>query len=121
MITARQRRKVLVLSGGPYVRNLLNLIEKLDVQNAAQRDALLATVNRQRFDAVVVDLRWPSLPSKVEVCGFAGIRPAWDGNLLVITAEINGPKTLDMIEQYLINGAQLAPLSFISQRHESAQ
>ena len=104
MAPALQHRKVLVLSAGPYIRNLLALMQELDSQNRMDAEPLLATINRQEFDAVVLDLRWSDLKPQDEVRGLREIRPAWEGNLLVITAEINGPKTLDMLEQYLVTG-----------------
>ena len=102
--TLLQRRKVLVLSGGPYVRNLLALLEQVEGHDDIGGDTLLDTVNRQNFDAIVLELRWPDVKSNGELPGIKQISPAWEGNLLVITADINGPDTLEMIEQYLING-----------------
>lgn len=111
MATLLQRRKVLVLSGGPYVRNLLTLLEQVEDPDDAGSDALLNTVNRQNFDAIVFELRWPDVKSNAELPGIKQISPAWENNLLVLTAEINGPDTLEMIEQYLINGLpQTIPL-----------
>ncbi len=104
MATLLQRRKVLVLSGGPYVRNLLALLEQVEGHDDIGGDTLLDTVNRQNFDAIVLELRWPDVKSNGELPGIKQISPAWEGNLLVITADINGPDTLEMIEQYLING-----------------
>jgi hypothetical protein len=106
-----QRKKTLVLSGGPYVRNLLALLEQVEGPDDIGGDNLLDTVNRQNFDAIVVELRWPDIKPKGELPGIKQISPAWEGNLLVLTAEINGPDTLAMIEQYLINGLpQTIPL-----------
>jgi CheY-like chemotaxis protein len=119
--TALQHRKVLVLSGGPYIRNLLTLLEKLDGQNARDGEPLLAIINRHPFDAVVLDLRWPDLKPTDEVRGLGEVRPAWEGNLLVITAQINGPETLDMLERYLINGLQQALLCLVSHHYQSPQ
>lgn len=104
MATTSQRKKTLVLSGGPYVRNLLALLEQVEGPDDIGGDNLLIAVNRQNFDAIVLELRWPDVKSNDELPGIKQISPAWEGNLLVLTAELNGPDTLGMIEQYLING-----------------
>lgn len=120
MATALENRKVLVLSNGPYVRNLLTLMEKFSSQNGSDGERVMATVHRQPFEAIVLDLRWPEKKGKNEIRGLGKIRPAWMGKLLVITAEINGPKTLDLLERYLINGLPQALLWLISHRYQTA-
>jgi hypothetical protein len=114
--TALRHRKVLVLSGGPYIRNLLTLVERLDGRNGMNGDSLLTTIHRQQFDAVVLELQWPDLMSEEEVGGLGAVQTSWEGNLLLITAEINGPKTLDTLEQYLVNGLPQALPSLISRQ-----
>lgn len=116
MATAPQHRKVLVLSGSPYIRNFLTLMEKLESRTGMGGAPLLAAIHRKPFEAVVLKLRWPELESKEEIGGLGEIWPAWEGDLLVISAEIGGPKTLDMLERYLINGLQQALLCLISHR-----
>ena len=71
MATVIQRRKVLVLSGGPYVRNLLALVHELKGQSSVDSQAALAVINRQEFDAIVLELRWPDLKHTHEVQGRA--------------------------------------------------
>ena len=112
--TTLQRRKVLVLSGGPYIRNLLALIQQLDGRNGMDGEPLLDTIHRQEFDAIVLELRWPDTRSKNEVPGVKEIRLAWEGNLLVITAHLNGPQTLDVLEHYLIDGLPQAIPSLVT-------
>lgn len=120
MAAAPQHRKVLILSNGPYVQNFLKLLERLERQNGQDGERVLATVYRKPFDAIVLDLRWPNKKNKNEIRGMGVIQPVWTGRLLVITAEINGPKTLSILERYLINGLPQALLGLISHRYQPA-
>lgn len=120
MAAALQHRKVLVLSNGKYVQNFLKLIERLESQNGKDGERVLSTVYRQPFDAIVLNLHWPNKKSKNEIRGMGVIQPSWMGRLLVITAEINGPKTLNILERYLINGLPQALLWLISYRYQQA-
>jgi hypothetical protein len=99
----------------------MTLMKRLDSQNAKGRGPLLAAVNHRKFDTVVLDVRWPDKKPQNEVHGLGEIRPGWVGKSLVVTAEINGPKTLKVLEQYLINGLPNALLWLISHRYQTAR
>jgi DNA-binding response OmpR family regulator len=108
--TALQGRGVLVLESEPPIRNLLNLMEKLDGQDATDGEPLLAMLNDRQLDSVVLDLRWSDHMRKEEVRSVGKIRSGWVGTMLVLAAEISGPEAFDMLERYLSDGFQQALL-----------
>lgn len=106
MTTAAQRRKVLVLKDEPSVRQLLRFMKQLENGNAPGRngESSPAKLNRKHFDEIVVDVRCPRQQLKNEVRGIEEIRPSLMGRTLVITMQVKGPKTLNLIERYLFKG-----------------
>jgi DNA-binding response OmpR family regulator len=121
MATAALHRKVLFLNDEPSIRNLLSLLKRFERENTltATGDPLLASLDQKQFDAAVIDLRSSRLKAGDEVRGIRKIRAGWVGKLLVIIAEVNGPKTLDLLERYLLNGLPDALLWLVSHPYNS--
>jgi hypothetical protein len=113
------RRQVLVLSDDVSLRNLFYLMRKLASENAADgsEKAVAAIIEHDQYDAVVLDLRCSDQQHKGEIHGIGKIQPVMMGRLLTITAEVNGPQTLDLVERYLITGLPGALLWLVSHRY----
>jgi|SRR5579875_4068846 len=99
-------RQVLLLVDEPPIRNLQTLVKKLEVENAVPGSELVAKamMDRKNFDAVILDLRSPNRRSGAELHGIGKIQASRVGRTLAVTAEVNGPKTLDLVQRYLVNG-----------------
>lgn len=111
-------RQIMTLADEPPIRNLHNLVKRLEVENAVDCMGLSdAVLDRRRYDKVIVDLRCPDKPGKGEVHGIRRIQASRVGRILSVTAEVNGPKTLTMVERYLIKGLPAALLWLVSHRY----
>ncbi|HXH48666.1 MAG TPA: hypothetical protein VNM47_04780 [Terriglobia bacterium] len=123
MVPESLHRKVLVLNDQPSIRNLLCLLKNFDSENtlAVSGGFLVASLNEKQFDAVVLDMRRPDWNATKEMRGIGEIRAGFVGKLLVVVAEVNGPKTLDLFERYILNGLPGALLWLISHRYQSPQ
>jgi DNA-binding NtrC family response regulator len=97
------RRKVLILEDEPAIRNVLYVLlaglgcEGDIVHNSRQA---LASINRESFDAVLLDLRCSELPPEKLVTEIVQVQPNLVGRILVITGEVADPQILAMIEQH---------------------
>ena len=97
------RRKVLILEDELVIRHVLCVLlaglgcEGHVVHNCRQA---LASINRQSFDAVLLDLRCSELPPEQLVSEIMDVQPNLVGRLLVITGEVAGPEILAMIERH---------------------
>ena len=116
-------RKVLVLNDGPSIRNLLCLLKNFDIEStlAVSGGFLVGSLNEKQFDAVVLDMRRPDRNTPNEMRGIGEIRAGFVGKLLFVVAEVNGPKTLDLFERYILHGLPGALLWLISHRYQSPQ
>ncbi len=121
MASAPQRRKVLVLKDEPSIQRLFILVKKLERENAANgvEKALLAAIMRKQFDAVIVDLRCPNRQPGDELPCIRQMQPSLMGKTLVLTTEVDGPKTLELVERHLSTGLPQMLLWLISHRHAS--
>ena len=96
------RRKVLILEDEPAIRNVLCVLlaglgcEGDVVHNSRQA---LASINRQTFDAVLLDLRCSELPPEQLVSEIMDVQPLLVGRVLVISGEVADPETLAIIER----------------------
>ena len=96
------RRKVLILEDEPAIRNVLYVLlaglgcEGDVVHNSRQA---LASINRQTFDAVLLDLRCSELPPAELVSEIIELQPNLIGRLLIITGQVADAETLAMIER----------------------
>src|SRR5512146_259501 len=110
-------RRIVTLADEPPIRNLQNLVKRLEVENPASCKGLGdAMLDRRRYDKVILDLRCPDLVLRGEIHGIRRIQASTVGRILSVTAEVNGPKTLTMVEHYLVNGLPAALLWLISHR-----
>ena len=109
------RRKVLILEDEPAIRNVLYVLlaglgcEGDVVYNSRQA---LASINRQTFDAVLLDLRCSELHPEQLVSEIIDVQPHLVGRLLVINGEVANPETLAMIER---NSLALVPWQHIGE------
>jgi len=96
------RRKVLILEDEPTIRNVLYVLlaglgcEGDVVHNSRQA---LASINRQTFDAVLLDLRCSELPPAQLVSQIIDVQLYLVRRVLVINGEVANPETLAMIER----------------------
>jgi len=112
----------MTLAEEPPIRNLQNLVKRLEVENPADCKGLSdAILDRRRYDKIILDLRYPDPLRSVEVHGIRRIQASRVGRILSVTAEVNGPKTLTMVERYLVNGLPAALLWLVSHRYRSRQ
>jgi DNA-binding NarL/FixJ family response regulator len=56
-------------------------------------------IRKDRFDAVLLDLRSAHLPPEEMVSAITELRPHLVGRVLVITGEVSDPKTLETLER----------------------
>jgi len=99
------QRKVLIIEDEPSIRNaLFVLLAGLgcegDVAYTGQQ--ALAMISRERFDAVLLDLRCSNFPAEEVVLQIKELRPNLVGRVLVITSEVTDPQTLDMVSRHLL-------------------
>lgn len=99
------QRKVLIIEDEPSIRNaLFVLLAGLgcegDVAYTGQQ--ALAMISRERFDAVLLDLRCSNIPAEEVVLQIKELRPNLVGRVLVITSEVTDPQTLEMVSRNLL-------------------
>ena len=100
MAPAPLRRKVLIVEDEPAIRNIIYvLLAGLGCEGdvATNSDQALSMIRRDRFDAVLVDLRSAQLPPDQMVSAITELRPSLVGRVLVITGEVSDPHTLEML------------------------
>ena len=115
-------RQIMALADESPIRNFQTLVKRLEVENPADYEGLRDSVlDRGRYDKVILDLRCPAPLRNAEVHGIRKIEASRVGRILSVTAEVNGPKTLNMVERYLVNGLPAALLWLVSHRYRSRQ
>ena len=105
MASVPQRRKVLLLKDEPSIRKLFILVNRLESEDApdGNGESSLAGLNHKHFEEILVDVRCSKQYLKNEVHGIGEIRPNLMGKTLVINLQVNGPKTLGLVERYLLH------------------
>ena len=96
------RRKILIVEDEPSIRNSLYvLLAGLGCDGDVAHDAsqALSMIRKNRFDAVLLDLRCAHLPPDEMVSAISELRPSLVGHVLVITGEVTDPNTLATLEQ----------------------
>ena len=123
MLLTPLRRKVMVLNEKKSIRNLLCLLERIESETTLTQagEPLQALLDERRFDAVVLDLRHSNRRDREEVRGIREVRVGRAGKLLVLIAEVNGPRTMDLFERYILNGLPQALLWLVSHCYHSPQ
>ena len=96
------RRKVLILEDELVIGKVLDVLLaglgcEGDVVHSSRQ--ALASINRQSFDAVLLDFRCSELPPDQLVSEIIEVQPSLLGRLLVITGEVADPGTLAMLER----------------------
>lgn len=99
------QRRVLIIEDEPSIRNaLFVLLAGLgcegDVAYTGQQ--ALAMISRERFDAVLLDLRCSNVPAEEVVSQIKELRPNLVGRVLVITGEVTDSQTVDLISRHLL-------------------
>lgn len=119
MSSVPSRRKVLFLNDKAAIRNLFCLLKRVDGESSrpASGESPLASLAEAQFDTVVLDLRCWTRTIRDEVCGLGEVRIGRAGKLLVVVAEVNGPKSMDLFEQYVFNGLPEALFWLVSHRY----
>ena len=95
-------RNVLVVEGEPSIRNLFYvLLAGLGCEGniAHSGRQALAMIEKESFDAVLLDLRYSEMPAGEMVSALRELRPNLLGRVLVITGEISDPQTMEMIKK----------------------
>ena len=94
------RRKVLVIEDESSIRNVIYVLLgalKCDGEGAYYGQQALAMVQRESFDAVLLDLRSSELSPREVVSGIRELRPSLMGRILFITSEVTDPEIIEMI------------------------
>jgi CheY-like chemotaxis protein len=98
-------RRVLIIENDPSARSiLLTLLAELgcDTELAYSAQRAIGKIQSERFDAVLLDLRYANLEANEIVSGIRSIQPSLLANVLVITGEVADAQTLDLIEEHLL-------------------
>ena len=95
-------RNVLIVEGEPSIRNVLYVLLaglgcEGDIAHNGQQ--ALAMIEKQSFDAVLLDLRCSEIPAGEMASAIKELRPNLLGRVLVITGEVSDPQTMDMIKK----------------------
>jgi DNA-binding response OmpR family regulator len=102
---APPRRKVLIIEDEPSIRNVLFVLLaglgcEGDVAYTGQQ--ALAMIGRERFDAVLLDLRCSNVGAEEVVSQIKEVRPSLVGRVLVITGEVTDAQTIELLDRYLL-------------------
>ena len=99
---SHELRTVLIIEDEPSIRNVLCVLlaamrcEGDIVPTASQA---LAIIEKQDFDAVLLDLRCSEMPATETVSALKNLRPSLVGKVLVITGDVSDPQTMEMIRK----------------------
>jgi len=96
------RRKVLIIEDEPSIRNVLYVLLAglgCDGDVAPDTQHALAMIRKDRFDAVLLDLRSAHLPPEQMVAAITDLRPSLVGRVLVITGEVSDPRIIEELER----------------------
>ncbi len=99
------KRKVLIIEDEPSIRNMLYVLLAAigcDAETATSGAQALALVEREKFDAMLLDLRCSNVRPEEVVSGVQRIRPSLIGRVLVVTGEVADQQTLEMIERHFL-------------------
>ncbi|MGO8732094.1 MAG: response regulator [Terriglobia bacterium] len=100
MNDGHQLRNVLIIEDEPSMRNVIYvLLAGLGCQGDIARDGrqALAMIEKESFDAVLLDLRCSEMPPGEMVSAIKELRPNLVGRVLVITGEVSDPQTMEII------------------------
>jgi CheY-like chemotaxis protein len=97
-----QPRNILIIEDEPSIRNVLYVLLaglgcKGDIAHNGHQ--ALAMIEKEIFDAVLLDLRCSEMPTGEMVSAIKELRPSLVGRVLVITGEVSDPQTMEMIKR----------------------
>jgi len=95
-------RHVLIVEGEPSIRNVLYVLLaglgcEGDIAHTGRQ--ALAMIEKESFDAVLLDLRCSEMPAGEMVSAIRELRPNLVGRVLVITGEVSDPQAMEMIKK----------------------
>ena len=93
---------MLIIEGQPSIRNVLYvLLAALGSEENIARTAhqALATIEKQSFEAVLLDLRCSRMPAGEMATAIKELRSSLVGRVLVITGEVADPQTIERIRK----------------------
>jgi len=99
MGNAGSRRRVLIIEDEPSIRNVLYVLLAsigCDAETATNGAQALAMVQREQFDALLLDLRCSDLEPEMVLSNVYRIRPSLIGRVLVVAAEVADEKALEL-------------------------
>lgn len=116
-------RQIMTLADESPIRNLQNLVKRMEIENPGDCSEGLgdAMLDRRQYDTVMLDLRCPNQLAGAEIHGIRRIQANRVGRTLSVTAEVSGPKTLAMVERYLVNALPGSLLWLVSHRYRTPQ
>jgi len=94
------RRKILIVEDEPSIRNVLFVLlagQGCEGDVATNTDQALSMIRRNRFDAVLLDLRSAKQSVEQMVSAITELRPSLVGRVLVITGEVSDTSTLEIL------------------------
>ncbi|HET7100751.1 MAG TPA: hypothetical protein VFJ52_06345 [Terriglobia bacterium] len=106
-------RKVLIVADEPSIKNLLLLVKKLDSRRVASSTVpCLNGIHRRSFDTAILDLRCSQGRPAARGYGFSEVWTSMTGRVLVVNAEVNNPKTLELAERYIYHRHTISGLLY---------
>jgi hypothetical protein len=108
------QRKVLAIGDEAAIKNLLTLVKKLDSKRivAGNWGVDLSTISRKAFESAILDMRCSNRRPAARGYGFGEMWPSMVGRVLVINLEVNGRKTMEMVERFIFHRHSLGGLWF---------
>jgi DNA-binding NtrC family response regulator len=96
------RRRVLIVEEEPAIRNILYVLlagMRCDGDAAYSGQQALAKIGRENYDAILLDIRSQNVSVDEVMSGIREIQPNLVGRVLVITGDLDDPKTFELIER----------------------
>jgi two-component system, NtrC family, response regulator PilR len=103
LFPAAAGRKVLIVEDDSSIRNVLYVLlasMRCEGEIAYDGRQALTMINRQQYDAILLDLRCYNLAPEKVMAGLKQIRPSLLGRVLIITGEVNDPSALEFFSQF---------------------
>jgi CheY-like chemotaxis protein len=100
-----RRRSVVTVENRLAISSLLHfLLEGLDYEGeeALGGRATLGTINRDSFDAILLDLRYPDTPAEQPVFRFTRLESTLVDRVLAISADVEDPSIVELIKRHCV-------------------
>lgn len=101
--SATTGRRVLIIEDDSSIRNVLYVLlasMRCEGDIACDGRQALAMINRQEYDAILLDLRCSGLSPENVMATIKAINPNLLGRVLAITGEVSDPGTLDFFSNF---------------------